>query len=115
MRQNDYLHGRAPEMYSPIVESLARFLLAIWGGAALIVPMAIMIFDPTRTKSLVTVSVSVVLFALFMASGIGATNAEVLAATATYAAVLVVSVGNQRHGRLVGSQSLRSILGSMDR
>ncbi|KAH8891658.1 hypothetical protein GQ53DRAFT_720301 [Thozetella sp. PMI_491] len=93
IRLNDYHHGRAPEIYSPFVDSLARFIMAVACGAALIVPMVVMTFDPSRNKSLITVSISVLLFAIFLASGIGATNTEVLAATATYAAVLVVFVG----------------------
>ncbi|RTE79503.1 hypothetical protein BHE90_005982 [Fusarium euwallaceae] len=92
-RMNDFLHGRPPEKYSPLVDSLARFIMAIGCGAALIVPMVIMSLDPSRNKSLITVSVCVLLFALFLSSGIGAKNTEVLAATATYAAVLVVFVG----------------------
>jgi hypothetical protein len=55
--------------------------------------MLIMTFDQSRTKSLITTSVAVLLFAAFLALGIKASNQDTLAATATYAAVLVVFVG----------------------
>jgi hypothetical protein len=92
-RPNDYWHGNAPEIYSFWVDWIARFIIAFIGGAALLVPMIIMIFDPSRTKSVITTSVSVLLFAAFLALGINASNQDTLAATATYAAVLVVFVG----------------------
>lgn len=80
-------------MCSPFVDRLARFIMAFVGGAALVVPMIIMVFSPSLTKSLVTTSVSVVLFAIFLALGISSSNQDTLAATATYATVLVVFVG----------------------
>jgi hypothetical protein len=72
--------------------------MAFTGGASLIVPMLIMSFDPSRNKSLIVVSVSVLIFAVFLSSGIHASNQETLAATATYAAVLVVFVGTSGAG-----------------
>jgi uncharacterized membrane protein YfcA len=92
-RLNEYYQRERPEAYSPVVDSLARFIMAFTGGASLIIPMLIMSFDPSRNKSLITVSVSVLLFAVFLSSGIHASNQETLVATATYAAVLVVFVG----------------------
>lgn len=88
-----YLWGIPPVNYSPFVDRLARFLIAVGGGAALIVPMLIMSFQPLHTKSLVTVSVAVVLFALTLSLAFSTDNKDTLQATATYAAVLVVFVG----------------------
>ena len=56
-------------------------------------PVLIMSFHATKAKKLTTLSVTVLLFAIAMAMGFRATNAETLVATATYAAVLVVFVG----------------------
>jgi hypothetical protein len=82
-----------PTTVSPFVDKLARFVIAFAGGASLVVPMLIMTLHQTKTKSLVTVSMAVTLFAAAMSLVICASNAETLAATATYAAVLVVFVG----------------------
>ena len=77
------------------MDKLARFILAFTGGAALVVPVLIMSLPRVdQTKTLVTVSVAVTLFAALMSVGIRASNAETLVATATYAAVLVVFVGS---------------------
>lgn len=93
-----YNKGTPPETYSPFVDGLARFIIAVGGGASLIVPMLIMSFDASKTKSLVTVSVAVVLFALSLNLGFDTDNKDTLTATATYAAVLVVFVGTSGSG-----------------
>lgn len=67
--------------------------MAFVGGAALVVPMLIMLLHASRNTSLITTSVSVLLFATFLAFGVSASPQETLVATATYAAVLVVFVG----------------------
>ena len=93
-RIDEYLHGLPPQTVSPFVDKLTRFIIAFTGGAALVVPMLIMRLPSTnQTKSLITVSVAVTLFASMMSMGIRASNSETLIATATYAAVLVVFVG----------------------
>ena len=92
-RMDEYLTGAPPKTIAPFVDKLARFIIGFVGGAALIVPMLVMSLDATHAKSLTTTSVAVVLFAIAMAVGIRASNAETLAATAAYAAVLVVFVG----------------------
>ena len=88
-----YRHGRPPKQLSPFVDKLARFIVAITGGLSLVVPMLIMRLGESLTKSLITVSVAVVLFAGLISLMFRASNVETLAATATYAAVLVVFVG----------------------
>ena len=56
--------------------------------------MVIMSLSPSLTKSLVTVSIAVVLFALLLSLVFETNNKDTLTATATYAAVLVVFVGS---------------------
>ncbi|KAF7915044.1 uncharacterized protein EAE98_011367 [Botrytis deweyae] len=92
-RRTDFYKNSLPETYSPFVDWLARFIIAVGGGAALIVPMLIMSIDAGKVKSLVTVSVAVILFALSVSLGFKIDNKDTLTATATYAAVLVVFVG----------------------
>ena len=69
-----------------------RTAMAVFGSAFLIGPMLIMVLYPSRTTSLVTTTVSVVLFAMLVAALLEDKN-DVLNATAAYTAVLVVFVG----------------------
>lgn len=82
-----------PKEISPQVERLARFVVAISGGLMLIVPMLIMRIHGDLVKSLVTTSLSVILFAATTSVLFKATDVNTLAATAAYTAVLVVFVG----------------------
>jgi len=93
-KSDEYLGGDPPEEVSTLIDRLARFIVAVIGGAALVVPMLIMRLPRvTLTKSLVTTSIAVVLFAAALSIGFRASNTDTLVATATYAAVLVVFVG----------------------
>jgi hypothetical protein len=92
-RRSDYSQGMLPKNYSPFLDRLARFLIGTAGGCSLIVPMLIMIFDQSLTKSLITTSVAVILFALVLSLVFETDNKDTITATATYAAVLVVFVG----------------------
>lgn len=83
----------APRMFSPFVDALARFIVALTGGLALVVPMLIMRIHQTPNKSLITTSIAVVIFSGVVSVGFKASNAETLGITAAYAAVLVVFVG----------------------
>ncbi|KAL6879914.1 hypothetical protein HDV57DRAFT_498468 [Trichoderma longibrachiatum] len=90
----EYRKGLPPTEVSPFVDRMARFMVAFIGGASLVVPMLIMALPrPTLAKSLVTVSVAVLLFAAFLSVFMRAGNTETMISTATYAAVLVVFVG----------------------
>ncbi|KAL8357514.1 hypothetical protein RB598_002360 [Gaeumannomyces tritici] len=54
-RTDEYFGGEPPEQVSPLVDRLARFLVAFLGGAALVVPMMVMrLPEVTVVKSLVT-------------------------------------------------------------
>ncbi|PTB63372.1 hypothetical protein BBK36DRAFT_1126908 [Trichoderma citrinoviride] len=90
----EYLKGLPPADVSPFVDKAARFIVAFIGGASLVVPMLIMRLPRvTLAKSLVTVSVAVLLFSAFLSVFMRASNTETMISTATYAAVLVVFVG----------------------
>ncbi|KAF7923195.1 uncharacterized protein EAE98_007900 [Botrytis deweyae] len=93
LRTDEYLKGEPPEQVSLFVDKLARFIIAFTGGLSLVVPMLIMRIGENLTKSLVTTSIAVVLFAGITSLVLRANNMETVAATATYAAVLVVFVG----------------------
>jgi hypothetical protein len=80
------------------VRIMASTIIAISGGALLIVPMLIMSFNTKRTKSLVTVSCSVLLFGFFLSAVMRSKSSDIFVATATYAAVLVVFVGTSTSG-----------------
>lgn len=82
-----------PEVYSKFLDALARFIIGTTGGCALIIPMVVMVLDASLTKSLVTASVALVLFALVLGLVFETSNKDTITATATYAAVLVVFVG----------------------
>ena len=92
-RAKEYSSGQAPESISPFVDRLTRFLIAFIGGAFLLVPMLIMAIHPSKTKSLITTCVAVLLFAALVAFWVKGGNVETMASTATYAAVLVVFIG----------------------
>lgn len=92
-RTDEYLKSEPPEQVSPFVDKLARFMVAFAGGLSLIGPMLIMRIGENLTKSLVTTSVAVVLFSGITSLVLRANNTDTVAATATYAAVLVVFVG----------------------
>lgn len=93
-RLDEYLKGLPPETISPWIDKLTRFIIAFAGGASLVVPMLVMSLpSPHQAKSLITVSIAVLLFASMMSVVVRVSNAETLVATATYAAVLVVFVG----------------------
>jgi len=88
-----YSRRETPLHFSKFVDRLARFLLAFIGGASLVVPMLVMSIHRSKTKSLVTVSIAVLLFSFVLSMALKLRNNDVLAATAAYAAVLVVFVG----------------------
>ena len=69
---------------------ISSIINIICGGGLLIMPMVIMSFDTNRTKSLVTVSCSVILFGFVLGAVIRSKSSVIFVATATYAAVLVV-------------------------
>ena len=75
-----------------------RFIMAISGGVALLVPMIVMVLNPSQNKSLITTCVAVSVFAIIIALISKASPENVLGITAAYAAVLVVFVGTGSSG-----------------
>ncbi|KAH8746001.1 hypothetical protein F5883DRAFT_586053 [Diaporthe sp. PMI_573] len=72
----------------------SRFVMALFGGVSLIVPMLIMALRPSLVVDLVTTSAATVSFAAVVTFlGTDASGKDVLASTAAYTAVLVVFVG----------------------
>ncbi|KUJ07164.1 uncharacterized protein LY89DRAFT_725999 [Mollisia scopiformis] len=73
---------------------VSRLVMALFGGIALIVPTIIMAKHQDLNFSLGTTSIATLLFAIILAFGArDSTGKDVLAATAAYAAVLVVFIG----------------------
>jgi hypothetical protein len=90
----EYFNNAIPEELSPLVDHVARFIVAFLGGASLLVPMLIMrLPNTTLKKSLITTSVAVLVFAAVLSFVFKPGNMETVVGTATYAAVLVVFVG----------------------
>ncbi|KAL7807563.1 hypothetical protein V8C44DRAFT_337410 [Trichoderma aethiopicum] len=96
--EGDLPEGKPPRSVSPFVDRLARFIISFIGPVFLVAPMIIMTLSPSQTKSLVTVSVAVIIFSLLLSFGVRVSNVDTLVSTATYAAVLVVFVGTSTGG-----------------
>ena len=76
------------------ISFLSRLVMALFGGLALIAPTLIMALHPSLQTSLITTSIATFLFALALAFGAtDSSGKDVLAATAAYAAVLIVFIG----------------------
>ncbi|KAJ4204128.1 hypothetical protein NW759_014965 [Fusarium solani] len=85
--------------------STSRFVMALFGGIALIVPTVIMAKIEGINTSLITTSIAVFLFALILAFGAtDSTGKDVLGATAAYTAVLVVFVGTSLAGSSLAAE-----------
>lgn len=87
------------EIHIAATKFLRKICMAIFGGLSLIVPVLIMVLHPTLLTALVTTSV----FVLFVGTVLAAVMVEaepkdVVAATAAYAAVLVVFIGTSGGG-----------------
>lgn len=77
---------------SKFVYILAGLLLALCSASFVVVTVVVMLFDRSRTKSLVTLGVSILCFAFFSTYAVRAKSIEVFGATVAYAPVLVVLV-----------------------
>lgn len=69
-----------------------RLLTALFGGAAVVVPMVVMSLSRSLVRSLVTSSVAMLVFGVVLAWTSAADEASLMVATAGYAAVLAVFV-----------------------
>jgi hypothetical protein len=80
-----------------------RFTFAMLGGLALVVPVLIIVVGAAPVKTLLVVLVSIFVFALSVALFSGVEPENLLAATAAYAAVLMVFISNTNPVGTVGS------------
>jgi cell division protein FtsW (lipid II flippase) len=72
---------------------LGRFIMALFGGVALVGPMLLMVLHNDLATTLSTASIAVFLFAAVVAFGSAAPPEVLVGAVAAYAAVMVVFVG----------------------
>jgi hypothetical protein len=84
-------HGR---YISPSVDNFARIFFALVGGIFLLLPMIVLSFITSKNYLLLTTVLFVLVFSISLGLISKASNQELVAATAAYAAVLVVFVGN---------------------
>jgi hypothetical protein len=82
------------QIISPFVDRTARFLIAIFGGLLLMGPMIAMSLVTVQNNRIIIASVFVFAFSVFLSFISGASNQEVLAGSAAYAAVIVVFIGS---------------------
>jgi hypothetical protein len=93
--QEGYYNKNVPEGYSATVDWLARISVALLAAAWVIVPIVIMTVPfGSKARDLTTLSIAVVLFGASVSWVLKTRNQDTLAATAAYAAVLVVFYGN---------------------
>jgi hypothetical protein len=78
---------------SSTVDNIARILAAFLAGLFLLVPMVALSYIQGKKYCLITTCLFVLLFAVVLSLASRASNQEVITTTATYAAVLVVFVG----------------------
>ena len=78
-----------------IADTFARFLFGITAGALLIIPVVILSRQSSNNVQLLTVSLCIIIFSFLVALVSRATHQDTMAATAAYAAVLVVFVSNK--------------------
>ena len=74
---------------------IARFLIAVMTAAFLIASLGFFTKQTSIGAHLVTVSLFILAFAVFLAVCSRATNQEIMGASAAYAAVLVVFVSSR--------------------
>lgn len=92
-RRQEFEDGKPPAEVSPLVDNLVRLMVAQAAVVVLVAPVCIKVLNPSPVKSLITSAVSMVIFACALSFAIKTSNTEILFATATYSAVLVVFVG----------------------
>lgn len=95
MSYDTVIKGQAKKRRRQIFCSRDRIGAALLGSAGFLVHMLIMSIKPSQTKSLITSSACIAVFALLMVWYSSGTPSQVMASTAAYAAVLVVFVGTQ--------------------
>ena len=77
-----------------LAEIITRFVVAILASAFLVVPLVVLSHQSNQESHLITVSVSIVVFSILVSMVSKASNEQTMAASAGYAAVLVVFISN---------------------
>ena len=77
-----------------LAEVLTRFLVAVLAGAFLVIPLIVLSHQSNSETHLITVSVFIVVFSMLISLASKASNEQTMAASAGYAAVLVVFLAN---------------------
>ena len=78
-----------------LAEILTRFTVALVAGTFLIIPMSVLSHQGNDQAQLVTVSLFVLTFSILISLLSKASNEQIMAASAGYAAVLVVFISNK--------------------
>ncbi|KAL6719006.1 hypothetical protein ACLMJK_003241 [Lecanora helva] len=81
-----------------LAEFLTRFLVALMAGAFLVVPLIVLSHQSSSQIHLITISVCIVIFCLLISLLSKASNEQIMAASAGYAAVLAVFLSNSSNG-----------------
>ena len=81
-----------------LAEIITRFLVAVLAGAFLVIPLIVLSHQSSSETHLITVSVFIVVFSLLVSLASKASNEQTMAASAGYAAVLVVFLANTSSG-----------------
>ena len=77
-----------------LAEVITRFLVALLAGAFLVVPLIVLSHQSSSQTHLITVSIFIIVFSLLVSLVSKASNEQTMAASAGYAAVLVVFLSN---------------------
>ena len=88
---------RGPLVYQntiKLAEFFASLVVALGAGAFLIVPLCILTYQHGREAHLLTVSIAIIVFSFAISLTIRTSGPETIAASAAYAAVLVVFLSN---------------------
>ncbi len=77
-----------------LAEVITRFVVAMLAGAFLVVPLIVLSHQSRSETHLFRVSLCIVIFSLLVSLASKASNEQIMAASAGYAAVLVVFIAN---------------------
>lgn len=81
-----------------LAEIITRFLVAVLAGAFLVIPLIVLSHQSSSKAHLITVSLFIVVFSMLVSLASKASNEQTMAASAGYAAVLVVFLANTSTG-----------------
>lgn len=77
-----------------IAEFSAKFIFALIAGSSLVIPLAFLTAQQSQSAHMTTIVVFIIIVSLVLSLLSKATNQEIMAASAAYAAVLVVFISN---------------------